>query len=211
MLISIEGIDGAGKNTLVSALKESLDRPVEVIAFPRYADSIHAQLAQKALYGKMGDLTDSAYAMATLFALDRYGVKDQLQRAKESDTVVLLDRYVASNAAYSAARLEDDAVMEWVHDLEFGTLSLPQADLQVYLDTAVEVASERAQARAQPGTRPLRARWRVARTHRRGLPAPSGCGLGWTLDRYRRCGYYYFSDKRPCRRIKRGAQDFGCR
>ena len=149
MLISIEGIDGAGKNTLVSALKESLDRPVEVIAFPRYADSIHAQLAQKALHGKMGDLTDSAYAMATLFALDRYGVKDQLQRAKESDTVVLLDRYVASNAAYSAARLEDDAVMEWVHDLEFGTLSLPQADLQVYLDTAVEVASERAQARAQ--------------------------------------------------------------
>lgn len=149
MLISIEGIDGAGKNTLVSALKESFDRPVEVIAFPRYADSIHAQLAQKALYGKMGDLTDSAYAMATLFALDRYGVKDQLQRAKESDTVVLLDRYVASNAAYSAARLEDDAVMEWVHDLEFGTLSLPQADLQVYLDTAVEVASERAQARAQ--------------------------------------------------------------
>lgn len=149
MLISIEGIDGAGKNTLVSALKESLDRPVEVIAFPRYEDSIHAQLAQKALYGKMGDLTDSAYAMATLFALDRYGVKDQLQRAKESDTVVLLDRYVASNAAYSAARLEDDAVMEWVHDLEFGTLSLPQADLQVYLDTAVEVASERAQARAQ--------------------------------------------------------------
>lgn len=149
MLISIEGIDGAGKNTLVSALKESLDRPVEVIAFPRYADSIHAQLAQKALYGKMGDLTDSAYAMATLFALDRYGVKDQLQRAKESDTVVLLDRYVASNAAYSAARLEDDAVMEWVYDLEFGTLGLPQADLQVYLDTAVEVASERAQARAQ--------------------------------------------------------------
>ena len=149
MLISIEGIDGAGKNTLVSALKESLDRPVEVIAFPRYTDSIHAQLAQKALYGKMGDLTDSAYAMATLFALDRYGVKDQLQRAKESDTVVLLDRYVASNAAYSAARLEDDAVMEWVHDLEFGILSLPQADLQVYLDTAVEVASERAQARAQ--------------------------------------------------------------
>ena len=149
MLISIEGIDGAGKNTLVSALKESFDRPVEVIAFPRYADSIHAQLAQKALYGKMGDLTDSAYAMATLFALDRYGVKDQLQRAKESDTVVLLDRYVASNAAYSAARLEDDAVMEWVHDLEFGTLGLPQADLQVYLDTAVEVASERAQALAQ--------------------------------------------------------------
>jgi len=148
MLISIEGIDGAGKNTLVSKIKEAMDRPVEVMAFPRYGESIHAQLAQRALYGKMGDLTDSSYAMATLFALDRLGAKDRLQQAKRADTVVLLDRYIASNAAYSAARLEDDAVMDWVYELEFGTLGLPQADLQVYLDTAVRVASERAKARA---------------------------------------------------------------
>ena len=63
MLISIEGIDGAGKNTLVSKIKEAMDRPVEVMAFPRYGESIHAQLAQKALYGKMGDLTDSALSL----------------------------------------------------------------------------------------------------------------------------------------------------
>ena len=60
MIIAIEGIDGAGKNTLVHKLRDALDIPVEVLSFPRYADSIHAQLAQEALYGRMGDLTSSA-------------------------------------------------------------------------------------------------------------------------------------------------------
>lgn len=59
---------------------------------------------REALHGRMGDLTDSAYAMATLFALDRHFAIDDLN----APGVVLLDRYVASNAAYTAARLLDD-------------------------------------------------------------------------------------------------------
>ncbi|WP_448856002.1 dTMP kinase [Corynebacterium camporealensis] len=148
MLVSIEGIDGAGKNTLVNRLRTELDREFPVLSFPRYADSIHAQLAQEALYGRMGDMTDSAYAMATLFALDRHGVREQLAAAAAQPDILLLDRYVASNAAYSAARLGDDAVMDWVYDLEFGKLSLPKPRLQVFLDTAVEVAADRAEQRA---------------------------------------------------------------
>lgn len=148
MLVSIEGIDGAGKNTLVNRLRTELDREFPVLSFPRYADSIHAQLAQDALYGRMGDMTDSAYAMATLFALDRHGVREQLAAAAAQPDILLLDRYVASNAAYSAARLGDDAVMDWVYDLEFGKLNLPKPRLQVFLDTAVEVAADRAQQRA---------------------------------------------------------------
>ncbi|MDY5840746.1 MAG: dTMP kinase [Corynebacterium camporealensis] len=148
MLVSIEGIDGAGKNTLVNRLRTELDREFPVLSFPRYADSIHAQLAQEALYGRMGDMTDSAYAMATLFALDRHGVREQLAAAAAQPDILLLDRYVASNAAYSAARLGDDAVMDWVYELEFGKLSLPKPRLQVFLDTAVEVAADRAEQRA---------------------------------------------------------------
>lgn len=93
-------------------------------------------------------MTDSAYAMATLFALDRHGVREQLAAAAAQPDILLLDRYVASNAAYSAARLGDDAVMDWVYDLEFGKLSLPKPRLQVFLDTAVEVAADRAEQRA---------------------------------------------------------------
>ncbi|WJZ01913.1 dTMP kinase [Corynebacterium freiburgense] len=143
MIIAIEGIDGAGKNTLVSALQQRID--AHVIAFPRYADSIHAQLAARALHGQMGDLTDSVYGMATMFALDRFGAKDELCSA---NSVLLLDRYVASNAAYSAARLNDDSVIDWVYELEFTTLGLPLPDLQVLLDTPVSVAGERAKLRA---------------------------------------------------------------
>ena len=147
MIIAIEGIDGAGKNTLVQHLRAALDVPVEVLAFPRYADSIHAQLAQEALYGRMGDLTSSAYAMATLFALDRHGVKAQLEAGAASSSLLILDRYVASNAAYSAARLGDDSVFDWVYDLEFSRLGLPKPALQVYLSTPVEVAAQRASSR----------------------------------------------------------------
>lgn len=148
MIIAIEGIDGAGKNTLVQHLRGELDIPVGVLAFPRYEESIHAQLAQEALYGRMGDLTSSAYAMATLFALDRHGAKEQLLAAADSPELLILDRYVASNAAYSAARLADDSVMDWVFDLEFGRLGLPKPQLQIYLATDVDVAADRASSRS---------------------------------------------------------------
>lgn len=152
MIIAIEGIDGAGKNTLVRAIRERADVPVAVLAFPRYETSVPAQLVAEALHGRMGDLTDSAYAMATLFALDRHGARDQLMPYVNSEKILLLDRYVASNAAYSAARLRDDAVVDWVHDLEFGRLGLPVPDLQVLLATEPETASQRAISRAAQDT-----------------------------------------------------------
>ena len=148
MLVSIEGIDGAGKNTLVNRIKGELSVEVDVLGFPRYEESVHAQLAQEALYGRMGDLTDSAYAMATLFALDRFGAKDRLLEAQEGKELLILDRYVASNAAYSAARLGTDEVIDWVYDLEFSRLGLPKPSLQIFLDTDVELAAARAEARA---------------------------------------------------------------
>lgn len=151
MIIAIEGIDGAGKNTLMRALRTELAQDfaeVDTLSFPRYDDSIHAQLAHEALHGRMGDLTASAYAMATLFALDRAGAKDRLDAfARDDDRVLLLDRYVASNAAYTAARTGDYGVIDWVGQLEYGRLELPQPQLQILLATAPEEASKRARKR----------------------------------------------------------------
>ncbi|WKD61806.1 Thymidylate kinase [Corynebacterium ciconiae DSM 44920] len=147
MLVAVEGIDGAGKNTLVTALKQRITG-LEVLAFPRYADSIHAQLADRALKGQMGDLISSVHGMATLFALDRREVVEQLSAAQaDPQRVLLLDRYVASNAAYTSARLNDESAVEWISQLEFGTCALPAPDLQVLLDTPVEVAADRARRR----------------------------------------------------------------
>lgn len=156
MIVAVEGIDGAGKNTLVTELVRCLQEAGEsvgTLAFPRYADSVHAKLAQRALYGHMGDLPDSVYGMATLFALDRSGAAEHL-RDLSKQGVVIVDRYVASNAAYSAARLGGfpgeaaEDVVRWVYELEFATLELPRPDLSVYLSTPPEVAQERAEKRA---------------------------------------------------------------
>ena len=130
MIIAIEGIDGAGKTTLLATLREQLH--AEVIAFPRYETSIHAQLVRRALYQQMGDLTDSVYAMATLFALDRHEARE------------LLHPFVASNAAYSWARTGDETIIDWVAELEFNTLGVPRPDLQVFLNTTPDVAGQRA-------------------------------------------------------------------
>lgn len=155
MLIVIEGLDGAGKRTLTEGLRAAFEadcRTVATLAFPRYGASVHADLAAEALHGEHGDLTDSVYAMATLFALDRAGARDDIAKLTAGHDVVILDRYVASNAAYSAARLHqgiDGAVVDWVYRLEFDRFGLPKPDYQLLLDVSVELADQRARRRAQ--------------------------------------------------------------
>lgn len=155
MLIVIEGLDGAGKRTLGQGLQRAFEaggRSVTTLAFPRYGDSVTADLASEALHGQHGDLADSVYAMAVLFALDRAGAKDQIAALCGAHDVVILDRYVASNAAYSAARLHQDGqgeVVTWVAELEFGRFGLPRPDRQILLDASVELAAQRARHRAE--------------------------------------------------------------
>ncbi|MEZ0366972.1 dTMP kinase [Mycobacterium sp. pUA109] len=153
MLIAIEGVDGAGKRTLSDGLRAALQargRSVATLAFPRYGDSVTADIAAEALHGEHGDLADSVYGMAMLFALDRAGAKSEITGLQRDHDVVILDRYVASNAAYSAARLHQDAdgaVVQWVRRLEYQRLGLPSPDWQVLLDVSTELAAERARHR----------------------------------------------------------------
>ncbi|MEB3982239.1 dTMP kinase [Mycobacterium sp. 663a-19] len=159
MLIAIEGVDGAGKRTLSDRLRaafEAAGKSVATLAFPRYGHSITADLAAEALHGEHGDLASSAYAMATLFALDRAAAIGEIERLGAEHDVVILDRYVASNAAYSAARLHQSATGEaaaWVHRLEYDRLRLPRPDWQVLLNVTAELAAQRARHRAdsEPG------------------------------------------------------------
>lgn len=155
MLIAIEGVDGAGKRTLTSGLRKAFEadrKSVATLAFPRYTRSVTADLAAEALHGHHGDLASSVNAMAVLFALDRAGAKAEIANLLAAHDVVILDRWVASNAAYSAARLHqgaDGTVVEWVRDLEYGRLELPKPDRQVLLAVPTELAAERAERRAR--------------------------------------------------------------
>ena len=158
MLIVIEGVDGAGKRTLTRGLRAAFEaggRSVASLAFPRYGKSVTADLAAEALHGAHGDLATSVYAMAVLFALDRAGARDEIEHLSAAYDVLILDRYVASNAAYSAARLHQGAdgdVVAWVRELEFDRLRLPAPDCQVLLDVPAELAAQRATHRADTET-----------------------------------------------------------
>lgn len=151
-LVAIEGLDGAGKNTLTRAVTARLQasgRKVTALAFPRYGTQF-ADLAAEALRGGNGDVAESVYGMGLLFAFDRQAAAPDIRAALATHDVVLLDRYAASSAAYSAARLgegPDGAVATWVRELEFDRFGLPRPDLQVYLDVPVTVAAERARSR----------------------------------------------------------------
>jgi dTMP kinase len=154
VLIAIEGIDGAGKRTLTDKLRNLFQadgKSVAMLAFPRYGRSVTADIAAEALHGEHGDLASSVYAMATLFALDRAGAVGEIDALRREHDVVIMDRYVASNAAYTAARLHEDAAgpaVEWIHALEYGRLGLPAPDWQVLLAVPAELAGQRARSRA---------------------------------------------------------------
>lgn len=158
-LIVVEGVDGAGKRTLSERVATQLrgrGHSVACTAFPRYASNVHAALVAEALRGDHGDLAGSVHGMAVLNALDQRDAADNLRSDLGTHDVVLLDRYVASNAAYGAARLNQDThgdFVSWVWDLEIERFGLPRPDLQLLLSVPAAVAAQRAahRARTQPG------------------------------------------------------------
>ncbi|OBJ54732.1 dTMP kinase [Mycobacterium sp. 1423905.2] len=187
MLIAIEGVDGSGKRTLTDGLSQAFaasGMTVATLAFPRYGQSVTADIAAEALHGEHGDLSSSVYAMAMLFALDRAAAIGQIDGLTRDHDVVILDRYVASNAAYSAARLHEDAAgaaVAWVQRLEYQRLGVPAPDWQVLLAVSTELAGQRARNRADAD--PGRARDSYERDdglqHRTGAVYRQLAAQGW--------------------------------
>jgi dTMP kinase len=141
LLVAVEGLDGAGKSTQVSLLASALSA-VDVVSFPRY-DTFFGRRIRELLDG-VGDVsaqTVDPRSMALWYALDR--VQWARDRKPASDGVVLLNRYVLSNAVYQSARAGDPALFDWVLRLEFEELELPRPDVTVVLDVPPEVSKTR--------------------------------------------------------------------
>lgn len=157
-LIAIEGIDGTGKGTqarmLVDALK-GRGRRVELFSFPAYADTLAGSLIGAYLNGDMGEpRTIDSRLTAVLFALDRFEVKERMERARRSGAIVLCDRYVGSNLAHQSARTAPKgrkALRQLVDRLEYGVFGLPRPDLVVLLDMPDSLAQERILQKAARG------------------------------------------------------------
>jgi len=182
-LVVIEGLDGAGKRTLGGCADRGADRAwgqgSPVAAFPRYDTDVYGPLVADALHGRLGDLTDSVHGMAVLFALDRRAAGDELRAALAESDVLLVDRYLASNAAYGGRPAATSPVT--------GSSSPGCAELELerfgHPGPGPAAAAPGADRGGRRGGRPAGRRWDAG--------ARSGTATSPTTSSQRRCGRVY--------------------
>lgn len=139
ILVAFEGIDGSGKNTQVRLLEHELAARgyrVRTISFPQY-DSWFGKMVGQFLNGDFGPLESvDAHFTALLYAGDRFEAKQKLTDAIAQGSVVLADRYIASNLAHQTARAPAAKRAEfrsWIEHLEYNIYGLPRESLVLYL------------------------------------------------------------------------------
>ena len=149
-LVVFEGTDGAGKATQARLLARRLEEegiPFREIDFPRYGNPF-AEPARLYLQGQLGGRPEdvNAFASSVFFAVDRYAsYQEDWGAAYRSGELILANRYTTSNAVHQASKLPDrerEAFLDWLFDLEYRRLGLPEPDLVVYLDLPTEISGQ---------------------------------------------------------------------
>ena len=155
-IISVEGTDGSGKKTQVDKLyRRLIDMGYDVMrkSFPNY-DSPSSSPVKMYLNGDFGDNDNclDAYQSSVLYAVDRLCTYNlEIKEFYEKGGIVLLDRYVQSNMLHQAGKIGDrervDEFLDWLVNLEFGKLKLPEPDVVFFLDMPIEYSIKLAESR----------------------------------------------------------------
>ena len=154
-LIVLEGIDGSGKSAQYRRLcarmeKDKID--YNHIVFPRY-EKESSSLIRMYLSGAFGDRPDdvNAYTASTFYALDRFAsYREDWAKVHENGRLILSDRYTTSNAVHQGSKLSDAELpgfFNWLADLEYVKMGLPEPDLVIYLDVDIPTSLARMKRR----------------------------------------------------------------
>ena len=145
-IIAFEGIDGTGKSVQMQKLSEALKKRglrVLEISFPMY-DTFFGDLVGRYLSNRDGIAANTVdgKSMALWFALDRFEAFKTLDYSGYD--VLLINRYVLSNAVYQSIRdidLGKPDILDFCLELEYRHFGIPVPDLQLVLDVATEDAA----------------------------------------------------------------------
>ena len=146
-IIVIEGTDCSGKETQTKLLLENLKKDgikIDSMSFPNY-ESPTGKIVGGPYLGKEyicdgwfaegAALVDPYVAMCYFGADRRYNLP--LIKEKLNNGHLILDRYVYSNIAHQAGKLDDvdarNKMIDKLEEFEFGILELPRPDVAIFL------------------------------------------------------------------------------
>ena len=144
-IIAFEGIDGTGKSVQMKELQTRLEQrglTVGVLSFPNY-DSFFGGCVGRYLTKKDGVSASDVdqRSMALWFAMDRWAAFRDFDYSRFD--VLLINRYVLSNAVYQSIRdrdVDQPDILNFVLELEHEQLKLPRPDLYLILDVDLSAA-----------------------------------------------------------------------
>ena len=127
MIIVFEGGDQAGKKTQSTLLEKKLKSAkikTKLFSFPDYSTPIGKEIDQY-LHGKR---KFSPQVIHCLLAANRWEKIDEIKKAQQRNSVIIMNRYRESNLVYG---LVNGLKLDWLENLDLG---LPKSDLVIVLD-----------------------------------------------------------------------------
>nr|XP_050850827.1 uncharacterized protein LOC127064198 [Vespula vulgaris] len=125
--LALEGCDKVGKTTQVKLLVEALNNlgiVAEAKSFPNRTTKI-GELLNKFLLKEIELPSEAAHL---LFSANRWECRQDIIKALQAGTTLIIDRYAASGAAYTSAATGRS--LTWCQEVDRG---LPSPDLIVFL------------------------------------------------------------------------------
>ena len=127
MIVVFEGGDQAGKKTQSALLEKKLKSAkikTKIFSFPDYSTPIGKEIS-KYLYGKR---KFPPQVIHCLLAANRWEKLDDIKKAQQKNSVVIMNRYRESNLVYG---MVNGLKTDWLENLDIG---LPKSDLVIVLD-----------------------------------------------------------------------------
>jgi dTMP kinase len=158
ILITIDGLDGSGKQTQSELLEKRLSQmgvKTRVVSFPDY-ESNSSALVKMYLGGEFSHDPEAvnAYAASSFFAVDRFAsfVKDW-KEDYDNGTVIIANRYTTANAIHQLSKIKDEGEREdflkWLWDFEFKKLAIPEPDITFFLEVPVDISLDLIKKRSE--------------------------------------------------------------
>jgi dTMP kinase len=135
-IIVLEGIDKAGKGTQCKLLNNAIKKAgidCIIMEFPDYSTHIGKEI-RLFLDGKRSYSTEVQHL---LLSVNRWEKKEVIEKALQSGTIIIMDRYYQSNLVYG---LSHDLDLNWLINLDKG---LPQENLVIILEIDPETSYRR--------------------------------------------------------------------